>query len=264
MEEISDINTIHYILLDIAKEFHKVCINNNIPYYMCYGTMLGAIRHKGFIPWDDDMDFCIDYQYYDKVIQALKNELPPRYKVLTRNDKKGAVGGYLKIEDTRTILDEGNKLHIDENTGVFVDIFLLYNSRIDLRFKPILKLIRLLSLIQSYRFYNKANIKGYKKWISYVIRYFFFWLKKDWTINFIEKFLIPKSGNYFSTYSSIYNSKDIIKRSVYGKPVIYSFENTQLLGVENPDAYLTQIYGDYMKLPPIEKRRTHIQNVYYQ
>ena len=62
-----NIEEVHDVLLNIAKAFITICDNNNIPYYMGYGTLLGAIRHKGFIPWDDDMDFCVPRPYYQKL-----------------------------------------------------------------------------------------------------------------------------------------------------------------------------------------------------
>ena len=63
MKKELSIEELHQIVLNIGKEFHKICINNNIPYYILAGTMLGAIRHKGFIPWDDDIDIGIPRQY---------------------------------------------------------------------------------------------------------------------------------------------------------------------------------------------------------
>ena len=75
-----DIEEAHHILLDIAKAFTKVCDENNIPYYMLGGTMLGAVRHKGFIPWDDDMDFGVPREYYDLLINVLEKELPSPYR----------------------------------------------------------------------------------------------------------------------------------------------------------------------------------------
>ena len=69
-----DTNQCHKLLLKIAKEFDQICTKYDIPYYMLGGTMLGAIRHKGFIPWDDDMDFGVPRLYYNLLIQKLENE----------------------------------------------------------------------------------------------------------------------------------------------------------------------------------------------
>ena len=74
------IDEIHARVLAIAKEFDKICTRHQIPYYMLGGTMLGAIRHKGFIPWDDDMDFGVPIAYYDQLEEILKEELPSNYR----------------------------------------------------------------------------------------------------------------------------------------------------------------------------------------
>ena len=70
------LDEIHLTLLDIAKEFDRICVKHNIPYYMIGGTMLGAVRHKGFIPWDDDMDFGVPVEYYEELQRILDKELP--------------------------------------------------------------------------------------------------------------------------------------------------------------------------------------------
>ena len=69
-------------LLEIAKAFDAVCRKNNIPYYMLGGTMLGAIRHKGFIPWDDDMDFGVPRKYFDTLIEIFERDLPSKYNAV--------------------------------------------------------------------------------------------------------------------------------------------------------------------------------------
>ena len=77
MREITDIKECHEILLGIAKQFVEICDKHNIKYYMLGGTMLGAVRHKGFIPWDYDMDFGVMRKDFDALMSALNKELPP-------------------------------------------------------------------------------------------------------------------------------------------------------------------------------------------
>ena len=78
MRKIEDIKELQSILLDIAKEFHRICTMYEIPYYMVGGTQLGAVRHKGFIPWDDDMDFGVPRVYFEKLKVLLEESLPDK------------------------------------------------------------------------------------------------------------------------------------------------------------------------------------------
>jgi lipopolysaccharide cholinephosphotransferase len=261
MHKIPDIHEVQTIILDTAKVFHNTCENNNIPYYMLYGTMLGARRHQGFIPWDDDMDFGVPFEYYDQLVKALKEKLPVPYNVITRYDKGGAVGGYLKIVNTNTLIKESNKVSEDENTGLFIDIFLLYNER---AFKPSLRqfVIKILLMVQHFRFYRLTGKNIVKTIADKMAKFFFSWLKMPDLINVIERHLIPSGGGYFTTYASIYGKKDFIPLEYYGKPKLYQFESMELYGVENPDKYLTHLYGNYMQLPPEEKRKIHLQEAY--
>ena len=261
MQKLSAIGDIQTIILDMAKAFHNTCAKYDIPYYMLYGTMLGAQRHQGFIPWDDDIDFGVPFEYYDQLLKALKEKLPVPYKLITRYDKGGAVGGYLKIVNTNTLVKENNKVSEDDNTGLFIDIFLLYNER---AFKPSLRqfMIKILLMVQHFRFYRLTGISKLKTVSDKMVKFFFFWLKMPDLINFIEKHLIPSGGRYFTTYSSIYGKKDFIPSEYYGKPKRYQFEGIELYGVENSDGYLKHLYGDYMQLPPEDKRKIHLQESY--
>lgn len=261
MRKIDDIREIHQILIEIARVFHEICNKDNLPYYMIYGTMLGARRHKGFIPWDDDMDFAIDYRYYDRLVKILKKNLPSPYKLITRYDKGGAVGGYLKIINCETIIREDNKLYEDENTGLFVDVFLLYNasnSLLSLRNAVIKGLL----VVQHFRFFKFHEMKWSKNLFEKIVKTVFGKLERHQIVDFIEKHLIANRAVCFSTYASIYGRKDIIPQQYYGKPKLYKFEDIELYGVEDADAYLRQLYGDYMKLPPEDKRKVHMQEVY--
>lgn len=263
MRKISNIDELHQLALNIAKEFHGVCENHHIPYYMLYGTMLGAKRHQGFIPWDDDMDFGVKLEYYDRLVKALKEDLPVRYRCITRYDRQGAVGGFIKIEDTHTIVKEKSRLHNEDNTGVFIDVFLLYPCNGNKSWFSRSGMIKLCTLIQAYRFYSKKK-PLWQYIISKITKFFFFWLEKPHLINFYERVLVPKKGKCLTTHSSIYNMKDIMDMSIYGQPQLYRFEDTRLYGVENANGYLKHLYDNYMQLPPEEKRKIHISEVYYK
>ena len=123
MRRIESLEEEHKILLEIAKEFHRICVKHDIPYYMLGGTMLGAVRHGGFIPWDDDMDFGIPRIYFNEFLEITKSELPSYLRVSTVYNSQRITGGFAKIDDTRTYMIR--KLFRGENMqiGVNIDVF---------------------------------------------------------------------------------------------------------------------------------------------
>ena len=110
-----------YVMLRILKIVADILEENNIPYWLESGTLLGAVRHKGFIPWDDDIDIGIHYSDYDKVIEALKNNLPEDLFLQTLETDKYYDLPWIKVKDNNSYIFEykPGKYH----KGIFIDIF---------------------------------------------------------------------------------------------------------------------------------------------
>lgn len=123
MERIG-IEEVHNRVLAIAKEFDRICTFHGIPYYMIGGTMLGAIRHKGFIPWDDDMDFGVPIEHYQELIDILEKELAYPYRCCTYKNHPAVLFNYFKIEDLSTCIDDvAIDLPLHQKLGLNIDIF---------------------------------------------------------------------------------------------------------------------------------------------
>ncbi len=259
MKPITDIYELHSIILQIGKTFHKICQENNIPYYMLGGTLLGAIRHKGFIPWDDDMDFGIPRKHYFHALDILRKQLPPEYKVVTIEDGVGIFGEIAKVEDTRTVINEMGRDVTGKTAGVFIDIFPIDNTDNNYgKFSRNMLIQRLLHAQQlvmgHHSHYNIESIIC--KIISSIFGRFCF-LK-------LLRRLVHKQGLYYANHSGMWGQRETVKKEIMGKPVLYDFEDTQFYGVNKPHEYLTSLYDDYMQLPPEDKRHTHLENVYYK
>jgi len=256
-----DIKYCHRILLDIAKNMDRICRENNIPYYMVGGTMLGAVRHKGFIPWDDDLDFGIPRQHFDKFLQIAMDSLPPYLKVSTYQNDRRIVYGCAKIQDTRTLIhDPRRKSSLEEQLGVNVDVFPLdYCDRLGARYYFIQFLIR----IQTLLFVESTNTNWTKEIVRKALRFLlpvkssYFPHKVD---KIVKKMAVDKLN--IGSFWSGYKAKHIMPIDVWGKPTEYLFEDTKFFGVENYDAYLFQLMGDYMQLPPEHKRTVHCEGIY--
>lgn len=248
MEKIKDIKEVHKIVLDLAKAFHKICVKHNIPYYLHYGGLIGAVRHHGFIPWDDDLDFVVPRKYIKSLLTTLKEELPEYYSVKDIDSNIGIWGEIIKIEDDRTVIKEfGN----DNPHSIFIDIFILDYTRKDWRDKLIRKMMAVYAIV-----FNKTNpiiYYGYKC-IGMIFG-------KHWLIHSI-KYIVSKSGQYYTVFSG--GEIQTMPVSVFGTPTLHKFEDTELYCIENYDYALRQIFGDYMKLPPENERHHHIQEMYYK
>lgn len=265
MKRITDIKEVHTILLDIAKEFHNICARHNIPYYMLGGTMLGAVRHKGFIPWDDDMDFGIPRNYYKIFRKVCRTELSQYYKFIDYDNSDYAILGIGKIFDTRTELREKFSVDTDEKIGVYIDIFPLdiTNSRTNIfsfnkRMRCLFKLQKLLCVNINDRTFSMKTLSRLIKWILPI--------NKDTILKHIEssclrRKLDNKDDMFFNIFGA-WGMKELIPKKYFGKPTLYQFEDIEFYGVEDYDQYLKCLYRDYMKLPPKEKQApTHTANI---
>ena len=160
------IEEVHSRLLAIAKVFDDICTRHNIPYYMIGGTMLGAIRHKGFIPWDDDMDFGVPIEYYKELIDTLENELPYPYRCCTYKNHPAVLFTYFKIEDQSTCIDDAAiYLPLEDKLGINIDIFPLNHCGLGYSEKRIKKKENLLGLAYLHSNSHSNNkIKTFGKW----------------------------------------------------------------------------------------------------
>lgn len=236
------------IMLDILIEFDQICKKNNLTYWLDAGTLLGAIRHKGFIPWDDDIDVAMPRDDYDKFLKIYNKELSPHLFLQTKESDLEYCQYYAKIRNTNTrYIDHSEKgKDIKYNQGIFIDIFPV--NYIDTKMNRIYPFLRFLgNFFTKNRFYIKYfNMDIYKYYIKIFNR-----------LHHHKNNFIRKGPEIVSKLKSI-EKKDIFPL----KEV--EFEDFVFLAPYNYDKYLKEIYGDYMTLLPLEQREQmkHSDEIY--
>lgn len=258
-----DLRECHRLLLDIAILIDRVCRQHGIPYYMLGGTMLGAVRHGGFIPWDDDMDLGIPRAHFDRLARLLDDALRDTpYRLHTYHNSPNKIN-YLKVVDTRTCIRGAWET---TDTGINIDLFPLdCGPRLNLLTRPFASYIYLLLLIKDYKRLNASPRRGLKRLIAATLKRLPF--RTDTLIAHIDRCILRHSQSGTSrciNYFGHWRSHEIFPADVFGSPVDYAFEGLMLSGVSRPDAYLSQLYGDYMQLPPPEKRLAHTETIFYK
>lgn len=261
-------NNLQAKILEIYKEVKTICDRNNIPYYAIGGTAIGAIRHKGFIPWDDDLDIAIPIEYWDFFIEKANEQLPKQLYVYTAEEHEHFHYMFIKVCDkTTTFIEDLQKNLPDTYKGIFIDIMPLSgiptNTAEQKRF---LKKIRQLYL-HNFRIRFRQvcpNITRYinlipYKLISLVIPYNRFYKKY-----FIELKKYPLSGSELTGYvwSTFRLPRWIFPAEWFQTTIEVDFEDTKINLPVGYDQYLTAQFGDYMKLPPVQERCTHAGTVH--
>lgn len=254
-------------LTSMLSWFHEFCTQNGLRYYAMGGTALGAVRHNGFIPWDDDIDVGMPREDYNRLKELTSsiNGCTP-YFLEFPSDKKDFVYPYGKLYDTSTTLVENTRYATKR--GIFIDIFPLdgignTKEEVAKRFK---KIDRLNSLFYTSTCALRSGRKWYKNIaiiVSRCIPSFILDARRisDKT-NRIASQLPFDSCEYVANCFGAWHEKEIHERRVYGQPKLCKFEWTEIYVQEDVDAYLTGLYGDYMKLPPVEKQVTHHDYIY--
>lgn len=249
-------------LLDMMSWFHNYCTENGLTYYALGGTALGAVRHNGFIPWDDDIDIGMPRCDYEK-LRKMGDEISQisKFRVEFPLDKKDFVYAYAKLYDTETTLVENTRYNTKR--GIFIDIFPLdgmgdskegaleHFHKIEK--KNNLLHTRVCALRKGRKWYKNLAIIFSRCIPDFVIDA----QKIKMEIDKLGASISFEDSKYVANCFGAWREKEIHERKIYGAPTLCKFEDSEIYIQEDADAYLTGLYGDYMKLPPVEKRVTH-------
>ena len=259
MEEktVTELQGVQRVGLEILKAFVEVCEKLNLRYYLAYGTLLGAVRHKGFIPWDDDVDVMMPREDYEIFLEKAQVLLPERYFVQTTKTDKEWLACFAKIRDSQTTFIESSVRHLNINHGAYIDIF-------PLDYCPNTAIGQKIVYLKN-RFYNALVAKnclvermGLKKFLWNVFCLFTCFYSPQWAAKNREKWLLKQKPT--STYISAggaWRMREITPFEWYQDGCEVEFEGLKVKAPKEYDKWLTHVYGDYMQLPPEEKRVGH-------
>ncbi len=241
--------------LEILKEMKKLCEKNDIKFYLAFGTALGAIRHKGFIPWDDDIDLYMRIEDIGKFV-ALQNQLPSNLFIQTRGNETEYGLLIVRIRNTDTTLIEADHVDRDINHGVYIDIYpLFYCPDSYLKMKWIIVLSFLCRLFA----YNAPpmNKGGVSTAFSKILLSIFpNRLKRSLTNRIYDYMTSRPKSRYVSNIPDVSLGKRFLDEW-FQEPSIGTFEGEEMPLPSKPEDYLTYEFGDYMQLPPKEKQCVH-------
>ena len=260
MREITNTDEFKKIQLGILNCVDIFCKKNNIKYSLGYGTLIGAVRHKGFIPWDDDIDIVMKRDDYDRFIMLFSKERG-RYKVWAHSLQKGYPFAYAKVTDEQTLKIES--VNHDIERGLDIDLFPIDDLPDDIfvirnQFNKFRTLHGILTLKQIT--YSPTR-PLYKNLIAAIGRLLFCWYPLHKIVADLEANAIKYRGCSGSKCAQmvayIYKEKEISPRYYTESFIELDFEGKKYPVMCGYDSYLRQIYGDYMKLPPVDKQITH-------
>lgn len=252
-------------LLSNLVYFHEFCERNKLRYFMVGGTLLGAVRHNGFIPWDDDIDVSMPREDYQKLIR-LSNAIEFPFELKHFSLDSYFIYPFIKLVNNSLLVDEG--LANGKVTGVWIDIFPLdsvYGTGFFGR--------AYVRLVQGYRRLLILRMKSYKPSKYTKLQNCFIELAH------LVSTIIPKkvcfilmemlstahhryANEYLINFHGAYGEKEITLGEVFEDRVLFEFEGHAFWGVKKYDLYLKQIYGDYFSEPPVAERRgKHIETI---
>lgn len=243
----SDKRKLQLKILEMAKYIDKLCKENQIEYYLAYGSCLGAVRHKGFIPWDDDFDIAMTYENYKKFCEVCKTKLDTNtYFLQNLETEPNFYLSFAKLRNIKTVLIEERNKDANITYGVYIDIFPIVGIPKNKLKKAILKLNR--------AFVLSANINVINnKFLSAIFKIILKIFKRERILKYCTKKVTKYSCEDCEEWNSIFDGDGFqigyTTKSVMGKPQYVTFEDTEFPIPENYDAYLKNLYGDYMKFP---------------
>ena len=261
--------------LEILKDVHSFCVKNGINYSLCGGTLIGAVRHGGFIPWDDDIDINMPRSDYDRFCKTYRSE---RFKLISPEDKESMITFARVCDIALTYRESSFSPWATVETGVWIDIFPMDGASDNRnKYKANSSIVSFLydlsaSCRASYEEYNKNMSLAYRSRL-FLSKLFFMpnWrgynlfmtnLLKRIILRLIVRYKFGQTGHWTQLSCPVYPKKEYHIMTGFNEFLPMSFEGVELMVFKGYHDYLTDIYGDYMTPPPEDKRtRGHAQFV---
>ena len=250
-----DVRTVQLRILGNLMAVDKVCREHGLHYYIYDGTMLGAVRHGGFIPWDDDLDIAMPREDYEQFVAHAHEWLPQPFEFIAYELDATYPLPFGKVQDASTTLIE--RPHLPYLGGLYIDVFPIDGV-------PENSLLRRLHLVR-YDVLKKGVYMAYRdpyrhghgpsSWLPLFCRH----VLGQQRLQRMTRRLLRKYPFAESRYVCVFDDgfHGVIPKQVLGRPTPVQFEGHEVMGVEHADAYLTHMYGDYMTPPPHDAQRQH-------
>ena len=246
--------------VEIIKDIHNFCIKHDIQYSLGYGTLLGAVRHKGMIPWDDDVDLIMPRPSYNKFISCYTSS---KYTMQSCYKNRYKLP-FLRISDETTFKEE--KTSNCQNTGIAVDIY-----PIDCKEQSNLFLITISCIKAIIRIKSTIPIKkerGFlKNMIMLLLKLLTCMFDLNWLCRIFDRIVQIKPysySNFVGSYMSPYGDRDRFPKSIFEEYVYLIFEKEKFVAIKDYDIMLTNLYGDYMTPPNLKDRKSEHDAKFYK
>lgn len=248
---------------EVLCDIDYVCRANNISYSLTGGTLIGAVRHKGFIPWDDDIDIMLIRSEYDRLIDILRKDCSNLCFRLLSKETSGNeyIYPFAKACHKDTVLIE-NGMNNNIKLGVYVDIFPVDGAGVKessaKTYSSVFQIFHGMMLMSGWNKYKKSKLrKSYYEPLRYICYLLSKTIGKK-HINRLLNYFIKKyrynQSDYAGRLVGDYGRKEIMPKTVFDEYTEVVFEEKAFMAIKAYDEFLTQLYGDYMSLPPVEKQ----------
>ena len=262
------------VIIDVLSAFIRICEAQGLRYFCAGGTAIGAVRHQGMIPWDDDIDVFMPRPDYDRFLRLAAQSMPEGYEVLSPYATKDYPMYFAKMCNARTTLLENERIPCV--FGLYIDIFPLDGACDDVetcyrekrRFKRLMNKLEAVSTHNSFGEYVGLLTKR-REWGRFAVKTVAFccrsWLRR-WLLKQMDSIAYGHDYALSSrvvTYSGAYQRQEIYPKAWLETPQMFAFEGLMVNLPHDYDAYLRHFFGDYMTLPPVEQRASHHQKVFF-
>ena len=268
MKKIDELRLVQLISLKCLQDTAQACEELDVKYFLVAGTLLGAIRHKGFIPWDSDIDIGMLRGDYDRFVKHAPKLLEAKYFIQNDDSDKNNKTFFTKIRTKGTRFIEKGNLSTGDSDGIYVDVFPIDDiGLIPGKMKYFFaRAIRILTRLKAFKCGKRYSASFKNSVLSRLLYGLLFWLPLR-LINLIVEKYIRRDNNQGHNLVTNYNSKYGIHRqtmdkSIYDDSTTLAFEGIDFSAPQKYEKWLNKIYGNYMDLPKNIPNRSDVLSSY--